>query len=176
VTGPAEGFEGRIRPGHFTGVATVVCRLFTAVPATVAYFGAKDWQQTLVVKRMVCDLGLPVRVEVCPTVREADGLALSSRNAYLSAEDRRRAPVIHESLQRAAALWQAGEAVDTIEAAVRSMLESRGLVVDYAAVVAAESLQPLADASAPAIVLIAGRLGTTRLIDNLLLPARGANG
>jgi pantoate--beta-alanine ligase len=176
VTGPAEGFEGRIRPGHFAGVATVVCRLFTAVPATTAYFGAKDWQQTLVVKRMVRDLGLPVRVEVCPTVREADGLAMSSRNAYLASEDRRRAAALYEALQKAAALWDARADRGAIEDAMRETMEARGIAVDYAAVVAAESLAPPADASTPAIALVAGRLGTTRLIDNLLLPVRQAGG
>ncbi len=176
VAGPAEGFEGRIRPGHFTGVATVVCRLFAAVPATTAYFGAKDWQQTLVVKRMVRDLGLPVRVEVCPTVREADGLAMSSRNAYLAADDRRRAPALYEALQRAAVLWDARADRGAIEDAMRETMEARGIAVDYAAIVGAESLAPLADASTPAIALVAGRLGTTRLIDNLLLPVRQAGG
>lgn len=91
VDGPARRFEGELRPGHFSGVATVVCRLFMAVPAATAYFGAKDWQQTLVVRRMVRDLGLPIGIVVCETVREPDGLAMSSRNAYLGPGDRSRA-------------------------------------------------------------------------------------
>jgi pantoate--beta-alanine ligase len=171
VGGPAEGFEGSIRPGHFAGVATVVCRLFLAVPAETAYFGAKDWQQTLVVKRMVRDLGMPVHVEVCPTVREPDGLALSSRNAYLSADDRRRAPALYEALRRGRTLWRERASVPEIERAMRETMESRGVAVDYAAVVAAESLAPLA-AGEPAIALVAGRLGATRLIDNLPFDSR----
>jgi len=179
--GPGEDFdryprmlaavEGEIRPGHFTGVATVVCRLFQLVPADAAYFGAKDWQQTLVVKRMVADLGLPIRIVVCPTVREPDGLALSSRNRYLAAADRGRAVALSESLARAAALWAAGHDPAGVAAAIGEHLEARGVAVDYAAVVDAESLEPVA-AGRPAVALVAGRLGATRLIDNQLLPPR----
>ena len=171
VDGPAAGFEGAVRPGHFSGVATVVCRLFLAVPADVAYFGAKDWQQTLVVKRMVRDLGLPIEVLVCPTVREPDGLALSSRNAYLSAADRRRAVALSESLAVAADMWPTDAPIAAIEAAMRDHLEAAGVAVDYAAVVDAESLGPAGDTAA--VALVAGRLGSTRLIDNRLLAPRG---
>jgi len=170
VDGPAVPFEGRLRPGHFSGVATVVCRLFQAVPAHVAYFGAKDWQQTLVVRRMVTDLGLPIEIRVCPTLREPDGLALSSRNAYLSTDERRRAVGLSESLARAAGLWAAGAAVATIEATMRERLEARGIVIDYATVVDAETLEP--PGAGPAVALVAGRLGATRLIDNTALPPR----
>lgn len=173
VAGPAEGFEGAIRPGHFTGVATVVCRLLLAVPADVAYFGAKDWQQTLVVRRMVRDLGLPVTIVVCPTVREADGLALSSRNAYLSAAERSRATALFASLERAEDAWRAGADVAAIEAAMRGPLMAAGMALDYATVVDAESLQP-PQPGRPAVALVAGRLGTTRLIDNRELPPRSA--
>jgi pantoate--beta-alanine ligase len=172
VDGPARPFEGEIRPGHFSGVATVVCRLFHAVPADAAYFGAKDWQQTLVVKRMVHDLGLPIDVVVCPTVREPDGLAMSSRNAYLSTADRRRAVALSASLDRAAALWTAGAAVAEIETAMREVLRAQGVAVDYAAVVDAASLEPLAGDGRLAVALVAGRLGSTRLIDNRELPPR----
>jgi pantoate--beta-alanine ligase len=142
------------------------------VPADVAYFGAKDWQQTLVVKRMVRDLGLPIELVVCPTVREPDGLALSSRNAYLSAADRRRAVALSESLALAAAMWPTDTTVAAIERAMRAHLEAGGVAVDYAAVVDAELLGPVSDPAA-AIALVAGRLGSTRLIDNRLLPPRG---
>ena len=172
VEGPAVGFEGAIRPGHFSGVATVVCRLFLAAPADVAYFGAKDWQQALVVRRMVRDLGLPIEVVVCPTVREPDGLALSSRNAYLSPADRRRAVALSESLTLAAEIWPTGAPVAAVEAAIRGHLEAAGMAVDYAAIVAAESLGPVV-AGTEAVALVAGRLGSTRLIDNRLLPPRG---
>ena len=172
VDGPAVGFEGAIRPGHFSGVATVVCRLFLAAPADAAYFGAKDWQQTLVVKRMVRDLGLPIEVVVCPTVREPDGLALSSRNAYLSPADRRRAVALAESLGLAAEIWATGAPVAALEAAMRGHLEAAGMVVDYASIVAAESLGPVV-AGSEAVALVAARLGSTRLIDNRLLPPRG---
>lgn len=172
VDGPARRFEGEIRPGHFSGVATVVCRLFMAVPADVAYFGAKDWQQTLVVKRMIRDLGLPIEIVVCPTVREPDGLALSSRNAYLTADERPRATALAESLALAEQAWAAGDAVAAIEGRMRSHLESRGLLVDYAAIVDAESLEP-PEATRDVVAVVAGRLGGTRLIDNRLLPRRG---
>jgi pantoate--beta-alanine ligase len=171
VDGPALGFEGVIRPGHFSGVATVVCRLFLAVPADAAYFGAKDWQQTLVVKRMVRDLGLPVDIVVCPTVREADGLALSSRNAYLSPAERLRAVALFASLTHAEDAWARGADVAGIEAAMRVPLLAAGVAIDYATVVDANSLEP-PRAGRPAVALVAGRLGTTRLIDNRELPPR----
>ena len=175
VAGPAERFEGAVRPGHFTGVATVVCRLFVAVPAHAAYFGAKDWQQTVVVKRMVRDLGLPIEVVVCPTVREPDGLALSSRNAYLSAAERVRAVALYESLDRAGRMWTAGAEIVAIERAMEETLRARDVAVDYAAIVDPESLAVPADPAASAVALVAGRLGSTRLIDNRQLPGRSGS-
>ena len=177
VSGPALLFEGAMRPGHFDGVATVVHRLFQAVPADVAYFGAKDWQQTVVVRRMVIDLALPIEIVVCPTVREPDGLAMSSRNAYLSPDERRRAIALSAGLARGAELWDAGAGPREIEAAVRDALATHDIDCEYAAVVDPESLDDLAvrDREAgPAIVLVAGRLGSTRLIDNRHLPRRTA--
>ena len=171
-TGPAEPFEGRIRPGHFSGVATVVCRLFLAVPADAAWFGAKDWQQTLVVKRMVADLGLPIDVVVAPTVREADGIAMSSRNAYLSVAERPRATALFASLSAAARLWTARRPVPEIEGEMRRVLEARGIAVDYAAIADPDSLLDCGPGAVRGVALVAGRLGGTRLIDNLLLPER----
>lgn len=173
VAGPAEPFEGLVRPGHFVGVATVVLKLFQMVPAAAAFFGAKDWQQTRVILRMVRDLAVPIDIVVCPTVREPDGLALSSRNAYLSATERPRAVALAEALAAAEAHWRAGASVATIQAAMRETMERRGIAVDYAAVVDAESLAGVRPA-ADAIALVAGRLGATRLIDNRLLSARAA--
>ncbi|MEI7780745.1 MAG: pantoate--beta-alanine ligase, partial [Planctomycetota bacterium] len=172
VDGPARRFEGAARPGHFDGVATVVCRLFQAVPADAAYFGAKDWQQTVVVQRMVRDLGLPIEIIVCPTVREPDGLALSSRNAYLSPAERLRAVAFSAGLAQAGRLWSEGAGVPEIEAALRQSLAAHDIACDYAAVVEPQSLEDLADTRGPAIALVAGRLGTTRLIDNRELPRR----
>ncbi|MFM8704515.1 MAG: pantoate--beta-alanine ligase, partial [Planctomycetia bacterium] len=167
VGGPAVPFEGERRPGHLAGVATVVCRLFLAVPAHVAYFGAKDWQQTLVVKRMVRDLGLPIEIDVCPTVREADGLAMSSRNASLSGVERPRAAALWESLRRAEQLGAAGADIPVIEQAMKEALAAHAIAIDYAAVVHPESLEPLDTDAAGAVALVAGRLGSTRLSDNL---------
>ena len=171
VGNPSAPFEGAIRPGHFSGVATVVCWLFNVVTADVAYFGAKDWQQTVVVRRMVADLAMPISISVCPTVREADGLAMSSRNAYLSADDRARAPALHEGLRAAERLWLRGEGVAACEEAIRAALAARDVACDYAAVVDPESLSAPRE-GAGAVALVAGRLGTTRLIDNLPLPPR----
>jgi pantoate--beta-alanine ligase len=173
VGGPAVRLEGERRPGHFDGVATVVCKLFLTVPANAAYFGAKDWQQTLVVKSMVRDLGLPIEIVVCPTVREADGLAMSSRNAYLSAAERLRAVALSESLGQAEQLWAAGADAAAIERMMRETMEARGIVVDYATVADSESLEPLAADAVQAMALVAGRLGSTRLIDNRELRDRG---
>ena len=172
VGGPAMRFEGERRPGHFDGVATVVCKLFLAVPADTAYFGAKDWQQTLVVKRLVRDLGLPIRIIVCPTMREPDGLAMSSRNAYLSIADRPHAVGLSKSLHRAAELWSAGVDTATIEQAMRETLSAHGVLIDYAALAEPESLEPVPHDAVRAVALVAGRLGSTRLIDNMELPAR----
>lgn len=174
VGGPALPFEGVIRPGHFAGVATVVKRLFEIVPADAAFFGAKDWQQTLVVKRMVEACGLPIEIVVCPTVREADGLAMSSRNAYLSPEERSRAIALSDGLAAAAARWEAGADVAATEGAIRHALEARGIACEYAAVVDPETLTAPPDRRGPAIALVAGRLGSTRLIDNRLLPIRAS--
>ena len=176
VAGPAEPFEGRLRPGHFSGVATIVCRLFQAIPADAAYFGAKDWQQTLVIKQMVRDLGLPIEIRVCPTVREPDGLAMSSRNAYLTSEQRQQARALSRVLEQAHVDWQAGAAVATITDGMTTALDAAGIAIDYAAVVAAETLRPL-ESQPPetaAIALVAGHLGQTRLIDNLPLSPRGS--
>jgi len=173
VDGPANGYEGDIRPGHFSGVATIVCRLFLAVPADRAYFGAKDWQQTLAVKRVVHDLGLPIDVVVCPTVREPDGLAMSSRNAYLTPDERRRAVTLSQSLAEAAEAWGSGAPLASIEAVMRNRLEHHNITVDYAAIADADTLGPVTAGHA-AVALVAGRLGSTRLIDNRLLPPRGA--
>jgi pantoate--beta-alanine ligase len=155
-------------------VATVVCRLFHAVPADAAWFGAKDWQQTLVVRRMVADLGLPIEIVVAPTVREADGLAMSSRNAYLSAADRPRATALFASLSAAARLWADGRPVPEIEREMRRTLESRGVAVDYAAIADPESLAACGPDAGRGVAIVAGRLGATRLIDNLPLPDRPA--
>jgi pantoate--beta-alanine ligase len=176
IEGPALPLEGAIRPGHFSGVATVVQRLFQLVPADRAYFGAKDWQQTVVVRRMVADLGIPMEIVVLPTVREADGLAMSSRNAYLSPADRRRAVGLHVALVGAERDWSAGVAPEAIAAGMRRTIEAHGIAVDYATVVDPESLQPLSVPHAGAVALVAGRLGTTRLIDNRLLAADGRPG
>lgn len=174
VAGPAHGFEGALRPGHFDGVATVVCKLLLAVPADAAYFGAKDWQQTRVVQRMVKDLGLPVETVVCPTVREADGLAMSSRNAYLSPAERQQAVGLFRALGRADELWSSGAAVATIEDAMRDVITAHGIGIDYAAVVDPDSLAPIErEADGSAVALVAGRVGATRLIDNRGLAARG---
>ncbi len=171
VDGPSQRWEGEHRPGHFQGVATVVCKLFSMVPATTAYFGAKDWQQTVVVRRMVRDLAFPIDIVVCPTVREADGLALSSRNVYLSSEERQRAVALSAGLSAARDCWQHGGDAATATAAMRAVIGEQAIDVDYAAIVDPVSLEPLSDSTQglPAIALVAGRVGSTRLIDNMLL-------
>jgi pantoate--beta-alanine ligase len=163
--------EGAYRPDHFRGVATVVLKLFQIVPADVAYFGRKDYQQSLVVQRMVGDLNVPVAIRVCPTVREPDGLAMSSRNAYLSADERRRALALSQSLQLAERLANSGER--DVERIRGKMLEQIGSVggveVQYIAFVADGTITPVASLDGPATVAIAATVGKTRLIDNLLL-------
>ncbi|WP_131995491.1 pantoate--beta-alanine ligase [Dokdonella fugitiva] len=165
--------EGAIRPGHFDGVATVVAKLFNLVQPQVAVFGRKDYQQLLVVRRMVRDLGYAIDVVGAPIVREANGLAMSSRNQYLDAAQRERAGAIHAVLQRMGAGVRSGQAMGEVERDARSGLERAGLVPDYAVVRRADDLAEPTGTEAPAglVALVAARLGTTRLIDNLAIDA-----
>ena len=161
--------EGAHRPGHFDGVATVVAKLLLMVDPDLAVFGAKDWQQLLVVRRLVRDLGLPLEIMAGPIVREPDGLAMSSRNRYLDAHQRARAPQLHETLQWMRESFAEGHAIRAIEGAAVRRLERAGLAPDYAAVRRAEDLGvPDADTRSGLMALVAARLGSTRLIDNLV--------
>ncbi len=160
--------EGAHRPGHFDGVATVVCKLFNLVQPDVAVFGQKDFQQLKVIERMVRDLALPVKVMGAPTLRAEDGLALSSRNQYLSPAERELAPQIHGTLQQMRELVLKGHAVKVVEQAAASKLARAGFEPDYAAIRRVEDLAEPAEGERDGLVaLIAARLGSTRLIDNL---------
>lgn len=166
--------EGEFRPDHFQGVATIVLKLFNILPATIAYFGQKDYQQCQVITRMVEDLNVPIRVQVCPTVRESDGLAMSSRNRYLSPEQRQAALCLWHALQLAQKMFAESETIEAIEDAMRSLLLSRGAdKIDYARVVDRATLcAPEANDKGvvgSVVALIAAHVGSTRLIDNLLL-------
>lgn len=167
VGGPAEGFEGAHRPGHFRGVATVVARLFGQVRPEHAYFGEKDWQQVQVVRRMVADLRLPVSVVPVPTVRETDGLAMSSRNRYLAPAERALAPALHRTMIEAARAMSASEPVAATLDAATSHLREIGFAPDYLTLVDGPTLSVL-DAPRPGDRLIAAaRLGAVRLLDNI---------
>ncbi|MBV8158697.1 MAG: pantoate--beta-alanine ligase, partial [Dyella sp.] len=156
------------RPGHFDGVATVVCKLFNLVQPDLAVFGQKDFQQLKVIERMVRDLSLPIKIMAAPTLRAEDGLALSSRNQYLSAGDRALAPQIHATLLQMRDLIAKGHARTVVEQAAASKLARAGFEVDYAAIRRSEDLAEPADGEHEGLVaLIAARLGATRLIDNL---------
>lgn len=168
--GVAEPLEGRCRPGHFRGVATVVLKLFNLTMPDRAYFGQKDFQQTLVIRRMVADLDLPIEVRVCPTVREADGLALSSRNAYLSGADRERARSLYRVLTRAAHRVAAGERrAPVVELAMREELAAATDRIDYAVLADPDTLAPVEVIDRPVAALISAFVGPTRLIDNQIL-------
>ncbi len=169
VSGVTELWEGRSRPGHFAGVTTVVAKLFHIVQPHVAYFGHKDYQQSVVVRQMVRDLNLPVEIRVCPTVREEDGLALSSRNAYLSPEQRQQALVLSRSLRLAEQMIQQGQRrTETILAEMKKLYDQQPDVrLDYLAVVEPDSLLPVEEVTGPVVVLTAAWVGQTRLIDNL---------
>jgi pantoate--beta-alanine ligase len=162
--------DGEFRPGHFQGVATVVTKLFNIVAADAAIFGEKDFQQLTVIRRMVADLCLPVTIIGAATVREADGLAMSSRNQYLTAAEREIAPVIYRQLQQARSQLQAGVADRDVESAGLAALTAAGFRPDYFAVRDARDLQPPQPQCRERVVLVAARLGKARLIDNLRVP------
>jgi pantoate--beta-alanine ligase len=169
--GPATRWEGERRPGHFRGVATVVAKLFTVVAPQRAYFGEKDFQQLQVVRRLADDLALPVEVVGCPIVRAPDGLALSSRNVYLTVEERQYATVLHRALQEAQRRVAAGERdAGQIRKAMESLLQDTpGVRPEYVAIVDPATLEPLERIDGPARALVAARLGHVRLIDNAAL-------
>jgi pantoate--beta-alanine ligase len=164
-----ELWEGAARPGHFRGVATVCAKLFLQTGADVAAFGEKDWQQLQVVRRMAGDLDIPVRILPVPTLREADGLALSSRNRFLSPTERATAPLLHAALRRAAGRIAAGVAAADVLGAEAAGLCAAGFVPDYLALVEAETLRPLGTLAAgqAARLIAAARLGSVRLLDNI---------
>jgi pantoate--beta-alanine ligase len=167
----ARPLEGAARPGHFEGVATVVAILFALVGAEQAYFGQKDAQQVMVISRMAADLALPTRVIPCPTVREPDGLALSSRNVHLSADERRAAPVLWRALSAAADSWAAGErSAEVLRGLMGEILATEPLAaVEYVSCADAATLRELDRVGGPALLSLAVRFGATRLIDNVLI-------
>ena len=166
VPGVTGVLEGAHRPGHFDGVATVVARLFNQVQPDAAVFGRKDYQQLAVIRYLVRELAFPVEILAAPILREADGLAMSSRNQYLAADERQRAGAIHASLQAMRRAFEAGEGVEAVERMARRRLEDAGFDVDYAVLQRVDLSGP-AVAGAPWVALVAARLGRTRLIDNL---------
>jgi pantoate--beta-alanine ligase len=174
VPGLQDVLCGSSRPGHFRGVCTVVLKLFNVVQPDAAVFGAKDFQQARIIRQMVRDLNVPVRVQVVPTVREADGLAKSSRNRYLSPEQRAAAPGIYRALRATGARARAGETdVARLEGALAADLAGiPGARVEYARILDADSLRPLARLDGPAVAAVAVFLGGTRLIDNLVIEDR----
>jgi pantoate--beta-alanine ligase len=171
VEGLSERLCGRSRPGHFRGVATVVSKLFHVVQPEVAFFGQKDAAQVAVIRAMVRDLLLPVEIVACPIVRESDGLALSSRNVYLSPDERRQALALVRSLRRVEEWYEGGErdATRLIAAGVEEFSREPGVRLDFLEIVHPDSLQPLELAEPGALVAVAGWLGSTRLIDNVVL-------
>jgi pantoate--beta-alanine ligase len=168
VAGLSERWEGAARPGHFNGVATVVAKLLLSVRPDVALFGEKDFQQLAVIRRMVADLAIPVEIVGVATVRDNDGLALSSRNAYLSGDERSRAAALSRALREAATAIDNGKPVATALAAGREALAAAGFTnVDYFALVDAATLEPLEVARGEMRLITAATIGTTRLIDNI---------
>ena len=168
----ASRLEGEHRPGHFRGVATVVLKLLNIVRPDRAYFGQKDGQQVAVLRRLVADLHLPVQLVAVPTVRDPDGLALSSRNVLLIPSQRRAAPVIYAALYRARTLWEGGErSGDMLRAVIMALLKAEPHVdsIDYVSVADPESMRELKEVRGPAMVSVAVHMGTVRLIDNVLL-------
>jgi pantoate--beta-alanine ligase len=177
VQGLSDVLEGKFRPGHFRGVATVVLKLFNIVAPDIAYFGQKDYQQQTLIRRMCRDLDLPVEIRVCPTIREADGLALSSRNVYLSPEERQAALSLSRCLRRADELLRRGAAdLEAIRGEMRQVLtDTPGVVPDYATLVDPETLTEATAVQPRLVALVAARVGRTRLIDNLPIDRPGEN-
>lgn len=163
--------EGEFRPTHFRGVATVVMKLFQMAPADRAYFGRKDYQQTLVVRQMVTDLNVPIDIRVCPTVREPDGLAMSSRNRYLTADERRRALVLSRSLRIAGELVEGGKKNSAVirEKILQEFNSMTGVDLQYIAIVADGTVTPVASIDGPTTIALAATVGKTRLIDNAVV-------
>lgn len=175
VGGPATmGLEDRFRPTHFAGVATIVMKLLMQALPNIALFGEKDFQQLKLIQRMTIDLDVPIAILGVPTVREADGLAMSSRNANLDADERARAPALHAALKRCAEAIEAGERLVPSVDAARAAIEAAGFVVDYVEARLVGTLQPAGvDHIGPARILAAARIGRTRLIDNVALDTKG---
>jgi len=168
VAGLSDRWEGEARPGHFEGVATVVAKLLNSVRPDVALFGEKDFQQLAVIQRMAADLDIPVEIAAVPTVREPDGLALSSRNSYLSSDERSRAVALPEALQRARVSILEGAPVSpALEIARQSLAKAGFSRIDYVALVDASTLEPLDEPKGEMRLIAAAIIGTTRLIDNL---------
>ena len=168
VRGVSDRWEGEARPGHFDGVATVVAKLLLSVRPNVALFGEKDFQQLAVIRRMVADLSIPVEIVGVPTVREADGLALSSRNAYLTPDERSRAVALSAALAKARDAIRAGAPVQTALAEGKAVLAQAGFsTIDYFALVDSATLEPVESAGENSRLLAAAKIGATRLIDNL---------
>jgi pantoate--beta-alanine ligase len=175
VEGLSEKLDGRSRPGHFRGVTTVVAKLFNIVQPDFAFFGQKDAAQVAIVNKMVRDLNFDVRVVVCPIVREADGLAMSSRNAYLSPEQRKQALVLYRALMRVQTLADRGESNSARlkVAGEQVMAEESAVKPDYFEIVNRDTLDSVPDISGGALVAVAAYAGSTRLIDNIVLTGKG---
>jgi pantoate--beta-alanine ligase len=175
VTGLQDGLCGTSRPGHFRGVATVVLKLFNIVTPDLAYFGQKDAQQARIIEQMTADLNLPLRIRTCPIVREPDGLALSSRNRYLNPTDRRHAVVLYQALREAEQAIAAGErSAETIRQLLTQRVQATpGAQLDYAALVEAQSLQPVTTLQGKTLIALAVKFGSTRLIDNIVVSPDG---
>jgi len=171
VEGMSDRLCGASRPGHFRGVTTVVAKLFNIAEPDVAFFGQKDASQAAIIRRMVRDLNMPVRIEVCPIVREPDGLAMSSRNSYLNAGDRSAALTLYRSLTRAEELFKSGEkdSAKLIAAGKKEFAGQPAVRLDYFEITDPDSLQPLPAVDRPALAAVAAYIGKTRLIDNVLL-------
>jgi len=171
VTDISKGLCGDFRPGHFTGVATVVAKLFNIVKPRIAVFGEKDYQQLLVIKRMVEDLNFDIRIIPGTLIREKDGMAMSSRNAYLSPEDRKKATVLYRSLLKAKELFDSGEkkTYNIIEAVEKTIGSVEGVSLQYAEIRDAETLKKLEKINTPVLIAIAAMVGSVRLIDNMII-------